>query len=320
MVTQSQKKISWAHKYSRLLIGSIAIIGVLITANLTWAKLQHQGVCSTEGCDIVLSSPYANIGDFPLTALGLLSYLTVALMAFAPILLKSKTHKAVNAQIDRLTWLGLSILGVGMAVFSCYLMYLLAFEIKAVCLFCITSAILTFSICGLTFIGHDWEDLGQIIFNSIATALLSIVISLFLHHNANSYLNSLEPSTPVPPIPGVSWEITTASSADEIKLAEHLSQTGVKIYGSYTCHNCFKQKQLFGTQAWKKINYIECAADAAKNPQPGVCQQAGITHVPTWSIDGKLEPGVKTLAELAKLTRYSHNTVFKYDRLFTGIK
>jgi hypothetical protein len=75
------------------------------------------------------------------------------------------------------------------------------------------------------------------------------------------------------------------------------------------------KKQLFGKQAWAIVPHIECAEDAKDNPQPKVCTKAGIKGFPTWKIRGKLDAGVKKLAELGKLTGYQGNTDFKYDRL-----
>jgi len=52
--------------------------------------------------------------------------------------------------------------------FSSYLLYLLAFKIKAVCLYCLASAAFSFSLLVLTIIGRTWEDIGQILFTAIA--------------------------------------------------------------------------------------------------------------------------------------------------------
>ncbi len=311
-----RKQVPWIHQYSRLLIGSIAILGILDTAYLTWVKLSHNGVCGTEGCETVLTSPYANVGDFPLTGFGLMSYLAVTALAFAPTLIDPKTNKSGYNQLNNLTWLGLLLAGVGMTVFSGYLMWLLAFVIKAVCPFCIASAIFSAAILVLTLLGRDWDDLGQVIFSGIAAGLAALVVSLVFYTGATgSEINSLAPNTA--PQTGVGWEIKSTSGAAEIKLAEHLTQAGAKMYGAYWCPHCYEQKQLFGKQAWEKVTYIECAADAIKKPQPEVCTQAGIKGFPTWSIDGKLDAGVKKLAKLAELTRYKGDTTFKYDRLFS---
>jgi glutaredoxin len=118
-------------------------------------------------------------------------------------------------------------------------------------------------------------------------------------------------------VPRVGWEIKSLSGANEIALAEHLTQANAKMYGSYWCPHCYEQKQLFGKKAWDKVTYVECGEDAIKNPQPEVCKQAGVTGFPTWSIGGKLDPGVKKLAKLAELSGFKGGKEFKYDRLFT---
>jgi uncharacterized membrane protein len=310
-----RRQVPWIYQYSRLLIGITAILGIFVTAYLTWVKLSNNGICGTEGCQIVLTSPYANVGNFPLTGLGLLSYVAVAVMAFAPTLINPQTKKVAHSQLNHLSWLGLLLAGVGMAVFSSYLMYLLAFVIKAVCPFCIASAIFTFVIFGLTLFGHDWDDLGQVIFMGMAAALVSLLVSLVFYNTAiGSQKVVLSPTTP--PEPGIGWEINSTSGSSEIELAKHLTQKGAKMYSSYWCPHCYEQKQLFGKQAWAEVTNIECAADAKKNPQPEVCTKAGIKGFPTWIIDGKLDPGVKKLAKLAEMTGYKGNIEFKYDRLF----
>jgi Vitamin K epoxide reductase family len=248
----------------------------------------------------------------------------VGLMAFAPSLISPQANKAAHNQLNNLTWLGLLLAGVGMAVFSGYLMYLLAFVIKAICPFCIASAIFTLIIFGLTLFGHDWDDLGQVIFIGMAAALVSLLVSLFLYNtsiaagekyvNGEIQITDLAPTTA--PAPGIGWEIKSTSGAAEIELAKHLTQKGAKLYSAYWCPHCYEQKQLFGKQAWAEVTNIECAADAKKNPQPEACAQAGIKGFPTWIIDGKSDPGVKKLAKLGELTGYKGKTEFKYDRLF----
>jgi hypothetical protein len=87
------------------------------------------------------------------------------------------------------------------------------------------------------------------------------------------------------------------------------------MYGAYWCPHCYEQQQLFGKQAWSIVKHVECAEDARENPQPKVCNKAGIKGFPTWKIRGKLDAGVKTLARLSELTGYRGDRNFKYDRL-----
>jgi uncharacterized membrane protein/glutaredoxin len=320
-----RRPVPWIHQYSRLLIGAISILGIGVTAYLTWVKLGNNGVCGSESCQIVLTSPYANVGNFPLTGLGLLSYVAVAIMAFAPMVINPKTNKAAHNQLNNLSWWGLLLFGVGMAVFSGYLMYLLAFVIKAACPFCIASAIFTFAIFGLTIVGHEWIDIGQAIFMAMGAALLSLLVSIVFYSTAvppvaidasnNVEITSLAPTQE--PTPGIGWEIKSTSTAAEMELAKHLTQKGATMYSAYWCPHCYEQKQLFGKQAWAEVTNVECAVDAKKNPQPDVCTKAGVTGFPTWIINGKLEPGVKKLAKLGELTGYQGNKIFKYDRLLT---
>jgi thiol-disulfide isomerase/thioredoxin len=108
------------------------------------------------------------------------------------------------------------------------------------------------------------------------------------------------------------WELRTLSnvaglhsSTDGVAattLAQHLKSIGAKMYGAFWCGFCKRQKQLFGN-AVQQINYIECDS-RGKNSQTRLCQQANITSFPTWEINGKLYPGLRTLPQLAALSGY----------------
>jgi hypothetical protein len=153
------------------------------------------------------------------------------------------------------------------------------------------------------------------LFAGMFAALISLVVFLSANHPAiASEIDSLAPTVDMQP--RVGWEIKSTSGTAEIALAEHLTRSGAKMYGAYWCPHCYEQEQLFGKEAWEQIDYVECAEDALKKPQPQVCQQAGVDGFPTWSIDGKLDAGTKKLSQLAQLTRHEGKTDFKYDRLF----
>ena len=100
--------------------------------------------------------------------------------------------------------------------------------------------------------------------------------------------------------------ITTSSGAAEIALADHLSKTGAVMYGAYYCRFCHSQKNRFGSTAWPKINYVECAGNGAS-----ACNRAKIRVTPTWFIKGAYYPGELSLFKLAKVSGYTGATNFK---------
>jgi hypothetical protein len=108
----------------------------------------------------------------------------------------------------------------------------------------------------------------------------------------------------------VNRTITTTSGAAELAIANHLTAVGAKMYGAYWCSHCFNQKQLFGKEAWPKVNYIECAADAP-GAQTKVCDQAKIKGYPTWEINGRQYPGTMSMFKLARASGYKGPTNFQ---------
>ncbi len=102
--------------------------------------------------------------------------------------------------------------------------------------------------------------------------------------------------------------ISQASSSGpaEIALADHLSRNGAIMYGVSSCHYCQSQKQRFGSTAWPKINYVECAGNGA-----AACNKAKIRVTPTWFIKGAYYPGELSLFKLAKVSGYTGATNFK---------
>ncbi|PIU43506.1 MAG: hypothetical protein COS97_00685 [Candidatus Nealsonbacteria bacterium CG07_land_8_20_14_0_80_40_10] len=88
-----------------------------------------------------------------------------------------------------------------------------------------------------------------------------------------------------------------------VKLAQHLTDSGAKMYGAYWCSACKQQKDLFGPEAFAKINYVECDPKG-QNPQTEECQKEEIGAFPTWKIDGKKYEGVRSLYELAVTSNF----------------
>src|SRR3990167_4440305 len=83
--------------------------------------------------------------------------------------------------------------------------------------------------------------------------------------------------------------------------AQCLTDQGTKIYSAYWCPNCTRQKDLFGN-SYRLLDDKECAV-RGQNRNLTLCQNDGITSVPTWEFgDGERVSGVQPLESLAKRT------------------
>lgn len=299
-----KRQPTWIQRHSRLAIAAIATLGIVNTAYLTTARLlKGSVVCPVEGCDKVLESPYATIlGSIPLSSVGLLAYIAMLGMAIAPLILQSvkpDASKTQRNQVDDLTWLGLSIGGTAMAVFSGYLMSVMVFEIQAFCPYCVGSAISALCLFGLSIVGHDWEDLGAVGFRSVIVAAITLVGALALYAPLNADPNDQAGG----------YAITTVSKPANIELAEYLSASDIQMFGAFWCSHCHDQKELFGKAAFSQIDYVECDPKGKKN-QADRCQAEKIQSYPTWKIKGELHLGTQSLQELAKLSGYTGSTDF----------
>jgi uncharacterized membrane protein/glutaredoxin len=314
----------WIHRFSRPLIGAIAALGVADTAYLTSVKLGGGAAsCSSEACNAVLSSPYANIFGLPLSLFGLLAYLAMVVMSIAPLGINPKSHKKLHKQAQDLTWLGLLVGGTAMMVFSGYLMYLLFFEIKAACPYCIASACFATLIFLLVIFGKEWENLGSAITNVLIAGFLTLVVTIGIFSSVAPAASSgtptsenivtLEPEGQ--PEIGAGWTILSKSGASELALAAHLKQVDAKFFGGWFCNHCYEQKQLLGREAFKaSIQYVECN-EQGNNAQVELCKKEGITGYPTWIIKGKKYPGVQSPEKLAELSGYNGSKNFLYSKL-----
>jgi uncharacterized membrane protein len=294
-----KRSTPWIHRWSRLIMAGLATIGAVVTGYLTIVKFsQSSTACPTNGCDIVLSSPYATVFGLPLALYGFLAYVSMVGFAIAPLLFNPEKDKTLRSKLENWTGLFLFMGATAMAIFSGYLMYLIAFEIKAVCVYCVGSALLSFSLFVLSIIGRDWQDVGQLFFSGFVVAMVVLIGTMGV------YAGVKNPEIADRAIPGEAGSpITTSSGAAELALAAHLKQVGAKMYGAFWCPHCHDQKQLFGKEAFNQINYIECDPKG-KNPQPDVCQAEGVKGYPTWKISGQAVSGTQSLEELAQMSGY----------------
>ncbi|GER29315.1 NAD(P)H dehydrogenase (quinone)s [Striga asiatica] len=104
-------------------------------------------------------------------------------------------------------------------------------------------------------------------------------------------------------IPYFETEITKESSPMAIALAKHLRAIGAKLYGAFWCSHCLDQKQMFGREAAKLLDYVECFPDGVSTgtKMAKVCSDVKLEGFPTWVIKGQIMSGEKQLSELAML-------------------
>jgi uncharacterized membrane protein len=119
------------------LIPILAVLGIGVAAYLTFVETQNvAAVCGPVGdCNAVQSSPYAKLfGMLPVGILGLLGYVGI----IGAWLVARYASDGV-ADVARLAIFGMALFGV---LFTIYLTYLELFVIHAVCIWCLSSAVL----------------------------------------------------------------------------------------------------------------------------------------------------------------------------------
>ena len=110
-----RRNVPWIQRQSRLIIGAIAVVGLILTAYLTITKLSGaEVVCTADaaasGCGGVLDSAYAYPFDPqgktgpPLSLFGSFAYLSMAIFALFPLLINPEKDKKLRQKLDNWTW------------------------------------------------------------------------------------------------------------------------------------------------------------------------------------------------------------------------
>jgi uncharacterized membrane protein len=297
----------------RRTMGSIATLGVLETSYLTFTKLQggDTAFCGVDGgCSDILNGPYSYVPftEIPLSAMGLLAYLSVLGLSLFPLL--SNSPEDDDDTSNRIL---LTAATTGMGTFSVFLMTLLFGVLQTECPYCEFSAGCSITLAMLAWIGGCLPENSKEGARTAASAFLtSTVVAVLLFFAggtstaslANTISGSGSSSTLLasadkqqllaPP------KITTESSPRAISLAGDLQSLDAKMFGAYWCSHCSDQKESFGKQAFGKIPYIECSKDGV-NSQARLCKSKELPGYPTWEINGKLYPGEQELEELEEI-------------------
>lgn len=115
----------------------LVLVGLVVAGYLAYIETtQSLAVCGPVGdCNTVQASDYATILGIPIAILGLINYIAVGLLWFMQNRVREEQHQLV--------WLGLMGLTFVGTIFSIYLTALEIFIIRAICAWCLTSAVVT---------------------------------------------------------------------------------------------------------------------------------------------------------------------------------
>ncbi|CAB4347002.1 unannotated protein [freshwater metagenome] len=108
---------------------ALVLLGIAVAAYLTY--VHYAGIepaCSTGGCEVVQTSEWSDIYGMPVALLGLIGYLSIL---GSLLVLRGDAQLFVSA--------ALSLVGF---LYSGYLTYQELFTIRAICQWCVASAVL----------------------------------------------------------------------------------------------------------------------------------------------------------------------------------
>jgi uncharacterized membrane protein len=113
----------------RIAILVLCLIGIGVAGYLTYTHYAGIKVAclSSGGCETVQSSVYSKLGGIPVAVLGLAGYIGILITL------------AIRNDLGRVAGFGIALVGF---LFSMYLTYRELFTIKAICQWCVSSAVL----------------------------------------------------------------------------------------------------------------------------------------------------------------------------------
>lgn len=243
-------KESHRHRGYRVIISSLAVIGLAIMVYLTYIHYAETrsfcDISETVSCDVVTTSIYSEIFGLPVSLLGLFYFGFVLYLVW------------FNKKPEVFRLIFLVTLFVLMP--SLYLSATELFVIKALCILCETSKLLMIGILMTSgFAARSQQKItGQLAAPVVIAGIVAAVVVYFA-------------------------QTGTVVKRDYSELVSCLNQAGVVYYKSFRCSNCKRQEKLLG-EAYLKLNAVECHPDGP-NGQPELCLQKKITKTPTFLIE-----------------------------------
>ena len=119
-----------------MIVATLALAGIFISLYLTLYKLGIIGElsCSIGSCETVNTSKWSRFLGLPVAAWGLLFYLDVFVVALAGTLARFEDERLISVVLAAQAAIGV--------LFSAWLTYLELGVIHAICIWCVTSAII----------------------------------------------------------------------------------------------------------------------------------------------------------------------------------
>ncbi len=135
MPTSNEKLLTPSPQTNKILAIVFLLLGIVGFFDAAYLTIEHYRnvlpVCNfISGCDVVLLSKYSMIGPIPLALLGVVYY---SVIIFGSILF-------LDLKINKILHLLAAYTLVGILA-SVYFLYLQVFVIKALCLYCLISAL-----------------------------------------------------------------------------------------------------------------------------------------------------------------------------------
>ena len=202
-----------------LLLG-LSCVGILLTAYLSWTAFNGASVrgCKVgSSCDIVLTSKWATLLGIPTSFWGMLAYATLAGTAF---IRRVDRHWMIAWTVAMFGWL-----------YSLYLTTVSLTVLHAACPYCLTSLALMTVVFAVVSFQHP-ANIPSVSWSRwlVRTVPVGVAAILVLHLQ----------------YAGVFGEPPQAEDPMARALAEHLTNSGAKMYGAFWCPHCQQQKAIFG--------------------------------------------------------------------------
>jgi uncharacterized membrane protein len=280
----SSKKIKG--NYLKPVVLTLSALGVLLSlylAVLYFTETQAAFCASGSECDTVRQSGFSAILGMPVAAIGVIGYALIFILT-------------IVSMTKRIKWTLLYMVVLAGFVFSAYLTYIELFVIKAICMYCIFSAVLM-TVIYIALLAAKSEYNPKL---SPAVALmLSLAVATVVILGA-----SLVQAEKFGEASSEHSGYSEPANEFQTGLAKYLTSHGAVMYGSFKCPHCNLQKKLFG-DAFKYINYVECHPKGP-NANPSLCFAQGIVNYPTWEINGKYYEGTMSLEQISGISGYNH--------------